>query len=164
MLGNKISQYSVIEKDGLRYTDFNRTLADALANENILDMQGITEALSHYYYSNGNSYNGIALVPEYQQEFEHLASSAIDYYNNGGSTFSGGNGGSSGGLGRQFSIEDVDFVERTILSCSRSCSEDASISIILIEEMPAYFLGQKDLDAVIKIAQNRIQKVLDERG
>ena len=82
VLGNKISQYSVIEKDGLRYTDFNRTLADALANENILDMQGITEALSHYYYSNGNSYNGIALVPEYQQEFEHLASSAIDYYNN----------------------------------------------------------------------------------
>ena len=45
-----------------------------------------------------------------------------------------------------------------------SCSDDASISIILIEEMPAYFLGQKDLDAVIKIAQDRIQKVLNERG
>ena len=67
-------------------------------------------------------------------------------------------------MGRQFSIEDVDFVEGIILSCSRSCSDDASISIILIEEMPAYFLGQKDLDAVIKIAQDRIQKVLDERG
>lgn len=36
--------------------------------------------------------------------------------------------------------------------------------MILIEEMPAYFLGQKDLDSVIKIAENRIQKVLDERG
>jgi hypothetical protein len=42
--------------------------------------------------------------------------------------------------------------------------EDSAISIILIEEMPAYFLGQKKLDAVIKIAQNRAQKVLDERG
>jgi len=36
--------------------------------------------------------------------------------------------------------------------------------MILIEEMPAYFLGQKDLDSVIKIVENRIQKVLDERG
>jgi len=43
-------------------------------------------------------------------------------------------------------------------------NEDADISKILIEEMPAYFLGQKDLDSVIKIAENRIQKVLDERG
>ena len=32
------------------------------------------------------------------------------------------------------------------------------------KEMPPYFLGQKDLDSVIKIAENRIQKVLDERG
>ena len=35
--------------------------------------------------------------------------------------------------------------------------------MILIEEMPAYFLDQMDLDSVIKIAENRIQKVLDER-
>lgn len=99
-----------------------------------------------------------------REAFRKAGDAAIDYYNNGGSAFSGGNGGSSGGLGKQFSIEDVDFVEGIILSCSRSCSDDASISIILIEEMPAYFLGQKDLDAVVKIAQDRIQKVLDERG
>lgn len=99
-----------------------------------------------------------------REAFRKAGDAAIDYYNNGGSAFSGGYGGSSGGLRRQFSIEDVDFVEGIILSCSRSCSDDASISIILIEEMPPYFLGQKDLDAVIKIAQDRIQKVLDERG
>ena len=29
--------------------------------------------------------------------------------------------------------------------------------------MPAYFLGQKKLDQVIRIAQDRVQKVLDER-
>ena len=39
-----------------------------------------------------------------------------------------------------------------------------STSIILIEEMPAYFLDQKDLDAVIAIIQDRAQTVLDERG
>ena len=59
---------------------------------------------------------------------------------------------------------DIDNVEKIILSCSRMRSDNSAISMILIEEMPAYFLGQKDLDAVIKIAQDRIQKVLDERG
>ena len=54
--------------------------------------------------------------------------------------------------------------DNIILSSSRVCTEDPSISIVLIEEMPAYFLGQKDLDAVIKIAQNKIQTILNERG
>ena len=38
------------------------------------------------------------------------------------------------------------------------------VSTILMEEMPAYFLGQKDLDSVTAIAQDRVQKILDERG
>lgn len=66
--------------------------------------------------------------------------------------------------GKDYSVQDIDFVESVILSCSKIKSEDSDISIILIEEMPAYFLGQKELDAVIEIAENRIQKVLDERG
>lgn len=81
VLGNKINPVSMQEKNGLRYTDFNQTLADALANESILDMQGITEALSRYYYSNGNSFQGISPVPEYQDAFEKLAADAVDYYN-----------------------------------------------------------------------------------
>ena len=80
LLGNSISQYNVIEKNGLSYTNFNRTLADALANEKILDMQGITEALSHYYYLNNNSFEGISPVPEYQDLFDRLAKEAIEYY------------------------------------------------------------------------------------
>ena len=82
LLGNWISQYSIEEKNGLLFTDFNRTLADALANEAILDMQGITEALSHYYYRNGESFEGISVVPEYQLSFEKLSKEAIDYYDN----------------------------------------------------------------------------------
>lgn len=81
VLGNRINPVNVQEKNGLRYTDFNRTLADALANESILDMQGITEALSRYYYANGNSFRGISPVPEYQDEFEKLTEDALDYYN-----------------------------------------------------------------------------------
>ena len=82
VLGNRISPYSVREKNGLRYTDFNRTLSDALANESILDMQGITEAISKYYYSNNESMSGLSIVPEYQERFEKLAAEAIEYYDN----------------------------------------------------------------------------------
>ena len=81
-LGNKVSQYCIKEKNGLRFTDFNRTLSDALANESILDMQGITEAVSRYYYSNNESFSGLSVSPEYQERFERLANEARDYYNN----------------------------------------------------------------------------------
>ena len=64
----------------------------------------------------------------------------------------------------QFTPEDIDRLEKVILTCSKSDTEDSAINLILIEEMPAYFLGQKNLDSVVKIAQNRAQKVLDERG
>ena len=46
---------------------------------------------------------------------------------------------------------------------SKADSVDAAINMILIEEMPAYFAGQKTLEQVIPVMQNRIQKVLDER-
>ena len=81
VLGNSVSPFSIKENNGIQFTDFNRTLADALANESILDMQGITEALSKYYYSNGNSFDGLLPVPEYQEAFEALAKDAIEYYN-----------------------------------------------------------------------------------
>jgi hypothetical protein len=75
----------------------------------------------------------------------------------------GGNGSGSGGM-TDFTSKDVDFVENVILSCSKMKTEDPDISMILIEEMPAYFSGQKELDNVVKIAQDRAQKVLGERG
>ncbi len=82
VLGNQISAYDVEKRNGLEYTNFNRTLSDALANESILDMQGITEAVSRYYISNGDSFSGIFVSPEYQMRFEKLANDAIDYYEN----------------------------------------------------------------------------------
>ena len=82
VLGNHVSPHSIKERNGLLYTDFNRTLSDALANEAILDMQGITEAISKYYYRNGESFDGLAVAPEYQAKFDRLAEEAIDYYGN----------------------------------------------------------------------------------
>lgn len=80
VLGNHINLHNVQSRDGLQYTDFNRTVYDALANEAILDMQGITEAISKHYYSNKNSFEGIFIAPEYQDRFETLANEAIEYY------------------------------------------------------------------------------------
>lgn len=82
VLGNQISPLDVQKKNGLAFTSFNRTLSDALANESILDMQGITEAVSRYYYTHGDSFTGIFVPPEYQRQFERLAQDAVEYYEN----------------------------------------------------------------------------------
>ena len=81
VLGNHVSKYCVMEKSGLLYTDLSRTISDAFANEEILDMQGITEAVSKYYFSNGESFAGLSVAPEYQDRFERLAEDAVNYYN-----------------------------------------------------------------------------------
>ena len=83
VLGNHINPMYVQERNGLFFTDLNRTISDALVNESRLDMQGITEAISRYYYANGESFEGISVVPEYQARFEQLAAEAINYYSDG---------------------------------------------------------------------------------
>ena len=93
--------------------------------------------------------------------FRTAGTAANNYYNNGGDESSTGNGIRSS---TKYTEADIDNIERVIFTCSKIKREDSDISMILIEEMPAYFLDQKSLDAVIKIAQNRVQKVLDERG
>ena len=80
VLGNYISSHSVKNRNGLLYTDFNRTVYDAFSNESILDMQGITEAVSRYYFSNGDSFDGIFVAPEFQDRFDRLANEALEYY------------------------------------------------------------------------------------
>lgn len=82
VLGNQVSPLDVQKKNGLAFTSFNRTLSDALANESILDMQGITEAVSRYYYTHNDSFEGIFVPPEYQRQFERLAQDAVEYYEN----------------------------------------------------------------------------------
>ena len=94
--------------------------------------------------------------------FRSGGEAANDYYNKGGaeSAFASGRPYNNG---VKYTSADIDNIERIILSCSRLQYEDPAITIILIEEMPAYFCDQKELSKVIKIAQDRAQKVLDER-
>ena len=53
----------------------------------------------------------------------------------------------------------ASMIER--LSCWYT--NDGSINAIIREEMPAYFEGQKTLDQVIPILEDRVQTVLNER-
>lgn len=63
-----------------------------------------------------------------------------------------------------FKQADADRFEEICNSASYCVTGDASISVILTEEMPSYFSGQKDLAEVVDILQDRVQTVLDERG
>ena len=98
--------------------------------------------------------------------FRQGCNAAIEYYNteDGSQNLFDYAAGTYVTSHMKFTSEDIDRLENVILSCSKSDTEDSAINLILIEEMPAYFLGQKNLDSVVKIAQNRAQKVLDERG
>lgn len=80
LLGEQVERSSIEEKNGLFYTNFNKTLSDAFVNEEILDMQGMIEALSRYYYSHGESFEGISVALEYRERFEELAAEAVQYY------------------------------------------------------------------------------------
>ena len=100
-----------------------------------------------------------------REAFKKSCSAVIEYYNSpaGADNLFDYEIGTNVPRRSKFQDEEIDNMENIILSCSKSNSSDAAISTILMEEMSAYFLGQKDLDSVIKIAQDRAQKVLDER-
>lgn len=58
----------------------------------------------------------------------------------------------------------VDTYETMLRSCTTISTTDRAMSVIIREEMPAYFAGQKTLEEVISIMEDRIQTFLDERG
>ncbi|MBR4403954.1 MAG: extracellular solute-binding protein [Clostridiales bacterium] len=100
--------------------------------------------------------------------FRKAGAAAVEYYNgDGGYEFFGFDDVRFVPVAEDkrymLSDKNIDDVEKIISSCSIMNNVDPAIDIILIEEMPPYFLGQKDLDSVVKIAQDRAQKVLDER-
>ena len=100
-----------------------------------------------------------------RQAFREAGNEAMKYFNtiNPGIPFGWYGEGAKPKNSVTYTSEHVDALEKVIESCSSSSSADAAVSIILIEEMPSYFTGQKELGNVIKIAQDRVQKVLNER-
>ena len=58
----------------------------------------------------------------------------------------------------------IDVFESYIDSCSRIIAEDPAVTSIVREEMPAFFEGQKSLDDVVTILNDRVQTFVSERG
>ncbi len=59
---------------------------------------------------------------------------------------------------------EADIYIEVLTSSSELVYEDADINVILYEEIQAYFAGDKTLDEVIPIIEDRAQTVLNERG
>lgn len=103
-----------------------------------------------------------------REAFRKAGKEAIDYYNEKGGVDVYGYDQYGNPVHPKntlkFNESQLDDLENTILSCTAMDFEDAAINLILVEEMQPYFAGQKNLDDVYKVAQDRVQKVLDERG
>ncbi len=102
-----------------------------------------------------------------REAFREGGRKAVEYYNGEGGEYMFGYDLETGlplDNRLKFSEQNINELEKIIESCSCTSAADAAINLILVEEMPAYFVGQKSLEEVAKIAQDRAQKVLDERG
>lgn len=64
-------------------TSLNQTINDMLEDYNNTDELALTEALSNYYYSNGESFDSLRIKPENVNRFETIKNSAIEYYYGG---------------------------------------------------------------------------------
>ena len=66
----------------IRCTTFDQTVNDML-RDIYIDRTALTEALENYYYSHGNSFDGIAIDKGNEPNFNEIREDAINYYNNG---------------------------------------------------------------------------------
>ena len=58
----------------------------------------------------------------------------------------------------------ITSYKEVLQSASVIVSDDPAVLNIIREEIPAYFLDQKSLDAVISIINNRVSTVIAERA
>ena len=103
--------------------------------------------------------------PVSRDAYHKVAGTALTYFNSVPVKADYDVGGGTGSKNRiTYTQDHIDKIEKTISSCTSITRSDPDIDRILVEEMPAYFCGQKSLADVCKVAQDRVQKVLDERG
>ena len=57
----------------------------------------------------------------------------------------------------------ISDLSALIDSLSGWCINDGSINAIIREEMPAYFEGQKTLEQIIPVLEDRVQTVINAR-
>ena len=65
---------------GVRCTTVNQTINDMLRDYDKIDEQALVQALSDYYHSHGESFDGLKIKPQYQSLFNSLKEWAVEYY------------------------------------------------------------------------------------
>ena len=60
--------------------------------------------------------------------------------------------------------QDIADYDALIMSCDHMPHTDSAIMLIVREEIQAYFAGQKTLDEVLEIINNRVATFVNERG
>jgi len=64
-------------------TSPSQTFNDMLADFDNIDEQALIEGLAGYYYSHGESFDGLSIKPENIARFNAIKDWAIEYYNGG---------------------------------------------------------------------------------
>jgi len=70
----------IVNVAGLRCTSLNQTVNDMLRDYDIIDEQSFIQALADYYYSNGESFDGLQIAPEYTDRFNSIKDWAVEFY------------------------------------------------------------------------------------
>ncbi|MCL1982459.1 MAG: hypothetical protein FWG53_05115 [Clostridiales bacterium] len=77
--------------DGIDYVRFgnvlctsvNQTFNDMLDDFDNIDEQSLVEGLSHYFYTHGESFDGLKINPKNAKQFIAIKDWAIEYYSEG---------------------------------------------------------------------------------
>ena len=81
--------YHIVDTfDNIEYTRFgdvlctsvNQTFNDMLDDFDNIDEQALVEGLSGYYFSNGESFDGLVIKPENMEKFDSIKDWAVSYY------------------------------------------------------------------------------------
>jgi len=67
----------------IRCTSVNQTFNDMFEDFDHIDKQSLVEGLSGYYYSHGESFDGLSIKSENMNRFNSIKDWAIEYYSGG---------------------------------------------------------------------------------
>ena len=70
----------IVNIGGLRCTSLDQTVNDMLRDYNIIDEQSLVQALADYYFSNGESFDGLFIAPQYMDRFNDIKDWAVEFY------------------------------------------------------------------------------------
>ena len=79
---DNFDEIEIIKIDNIYCTSFNQTINDMLSDLNS-DLEALLQALSNYYYSNNQSFNGLRINKENKEAFKNIREWTIDYYKGG---------------------------------------------------------------------------------